>query len=192
MDASGVVRHTLSLGLVSDGERSPVEVWTSVTQDTTLMEHLLSIYLCWIHPSYVLFSRELFLDGMVLGRSEYCSPLLVIALLAFACTYSDRPEARGDSSDPRTVGDHLFAEAVRLLNEGDSSNLTTVQALALIGLRKASCRRDSSGFQYAWRYIRILIELGSHLSFASASDKISATELEARRITVWGCFVNDT
>lgn len=200
IDASGVVKHfghTSSLSLVSDGERSPVhlqtsEVWTRVTRDSTFVEHLLSLYFCWSHPYYVLFSKELFLDDMANGRSKYCSPLMVNALLAFSCLYSDRPEARENPSDPRTAGDHFFSEAKRLLNENESSNLTTVQALALMGLREASCSRDSSGFQYAGRCIRMLIELGLHLSFASASDKISPTELEVRRITFWGCFINDT
>lgn len=200
IDASGVVKHfghTSSLGLVSDREASPMhlqtsEVWTRVTRDTAFVEHLLSLYFCWVHPTYVLFSKELFLGDMGKGRSKYCSPLMVNALLALACAYSDRPEARENPSDPTTSGDHFFAEAKRLLNENESSNLTTVQALALMGLREASFGRDSSGFQYAGRCVRMLIELGLHLSFASASDKISHTELEARSITFWGCFINDT
>ena len=200
IDALGVVKHyghTSSLSLVSDGERSPMhlqtsEAWTKVTRDAAFVEHLLSLYFCWAHPYYVLFSKELFLDDMAKGQSKYCSPLMVNALLAFACAYSDRPEARENQSDPRTAGDHFFAEAKRLLYENESSNLTTVQALALMGLREASCSRDSSGFQYAGRCIRMLIELGLHLWFAPASDKISPTELEVRRITFWGCFINDT
>lgn len=200
IDASGVLKHyghTSSLSLVSDGERSPMhlqtsEAWTRVTRDAAFVEHLLSLYFCWAHPYYVLFSKELFLDDMAKGRSKYCSPLMVNALLAFACAYSDRLEARENPSDHGTAGDHFFAEAKRLLNENESSNLTTVQALALMGLRQASCGRDSSGFQYAGRCIRMLIELGLHLSFASASDMISSTELEVRRITFWGCFINDT
>ena len=200
IDASGVVKHyghTSSLSLVCDGERSPMhlptsDVWTRVTRDAAFLEHLLNIYFCWGHPFYVLFSKELFLDDMNKGRSKYCSPLLVNALLAFACAFSDRPEAREDPSDPTTAGNHFFAEAARLLFESDASNLTTVQALALMGLREVSCGRDSSGFQYAGRCVRMSIELGLHLSFASASDKISPTELEARKITFWGCFVNDT
>lgn len=199
IDALGVVKHfghTSSLSLVSDGERSPMqskpsEVWTSVTGDHAFVEHLMSMYFCWVHPTHTLFSKDVFLDDMAKGRGKYCSPLLVNALLALACSYSDREDARENPSDPNTAGDHFFAEAKRLLNENESSNLTTVQALALMGLREASCIRESSGFQYAGRCIRMMIELGLHLSFASASDKISSTEVEVRRITFWGCFIND-
>ena len=200
IDASGVVKHyghTSSLGLVLDSESSPLhlptsEVWTTITRDAGFVEHLLSIYFCWVHPTHTVFSKELFLDDMANGRAKYCSPLLVNALLASACAYSDRSEAREDPCDPITSGNHFFAEAKRLLDRDESSTLTTVQALALMGLREASCGRDSIGFQYAGRCIRMLIELGLHLSFASESDKVSPTELEARRITFWGCFINDT
>ena len=198
--SSEVVQHyglTSNLCLVSSGERSPMhhqtqEAWTRVTRDDVFVKQLLDLYFCWAHPLQVLFSKELFLDDMANGRSKYCSPLLVNALLALACTYSDRPEAREDPSNPGTAGDHFFAEAKRLLNDTEPSGLTTVQALAVMGLREAGCSRDSSGFQYAGRSVRMLIELGLHLSFASSSDKIDPTEMEARKITFWGCFVNDT
>ena len=201
IDALGVVKHfghTSSLSLVSDEERSPMqskprssEEWTRVTQDSALVDHLLSMYFCWVHPTHPLLSKEVFLDDMANGQSKYCSPLLVNALLALACSYSDQPDARENPSDPSTAGDHFFAEAKKILNENDSSNLTTVQALALMGIREASGNRESSGFQYAGRCIRMMIELGLHLTFASASDKISPIELEVRRITFWGCFIND-
>lgn len=200
IDALGVVKHyghTSSLSLVSDDERFPLqprqssEDWTRVTRDSVLIDHLLSMYFCWVHPTHQFLSKDVFLDDMANGQSKYCSPLLINALLAYACSYSDRPDARENPSDPSTAGDHFFAEAKRILNENDSSNLTTVQALALMGLREASCSRESSGFQYAGRCIRMMIELGLHLSFASASDKISPIELEVRSITFWGCFIND-
>ena len=197
LDASGVVRHyghTSGLSLVSDGGKSPIHVhtsepWTKVTQDMSFIEHILTLYFTWSHPFYTMFSKELFLNDMTIGRTEYCSPLLVNAILALGCAYSDRPEARSNPNEPSTAGDHFFDEARRLLYEEESSNLTTVQALAVMGLREASCSRDSSGFQYAGRCVRMLIELGLHVSFGSGSDKIGTTELEARKVTFWGCFI---
>ncbi|KAL9127410.1 MAG: hypothetical protein Q9217_003706 [Psora testacea] len=200
LDESGVVKHfglTSNLSLVSEDDRSPLhpqtsEAWTTVTRDPIFVEHLMALYFSWSHPFYVLFSQELFLHDMANGGSKYCSPLLVNALLAVACAFSDRPEARSNPHDPLTAGDHFFAEAKRLLQSNDSSNLTTVQALALMGLREASCSRDSSGFQYAGRCIRMAIELGLHLSFGANSNKLGPTELEVRKITFWGCFTYDT
>ena len=197
LDAAGVVKHyghTATLGLVLDGAISPIYShrsgpWTQVTQDPMLIEHLMTLYFTWSHPFYGMFSKELVLDDMKNGRNKYCSSLLVNALLAVGCAYSDRPEARSNPSDPSTAGDHFFAEARRLLYEDESSRLTTVQALALMGIREASCSRDSSGFQYSGRCTRMLVELGLHVSFVSAGDKISPVESEARKITFWGCFL---
>ena len=198
-DAIGVKHygHTSSLGLVTDTHISPVhlpnsEVWTKVTQDINVVQHLLNLYFCWVHPFYSLFSREMFLDDMANNRTRNCSSLLVNAVLAVGCLYSDNPEARSDPNDPSTAGDHFFAEAKRLLDSHEAAKGTTVQALALMGLREASCDRDSSGFQYAGRCIRMCIELGLHLSFGSDKDKFDRKELEARRITFWGCYTYDT
>lgn len=199
IDADGVVihyGHTSHLGLVKDGEHSPKHVqtsaWTEVTEDLAFVQHLLELYFCWAHPFYSLFSKDDFLTDMTNGRSQYCSPLLLNAVLSFGCAYSDRPEARMNHHDPSTAGDHFFAEAKRLLAENDTSSLTTIQALAIMGLREASCARDSSGFQLAGRSMRMLIELGLHLSSGSSDDSLDPNEVEARKTTFWGCFIYDT
>ena len=201
-DRSGVTRqygHTSGLGLISESSvagpqhRSAVEPWTMVTQDAEFINHLLQLYFCWVHPFYVLFSEECFRRDMASRRSKYCSPLLVNAILATACNYSDQPEARTNPMDPLTAGNHFFAEARRLLNEDERTCLTTVQALAVLSLREASCARDSSGFQYIGRSIRMVLEMGMHLSLnAQQSGGLTPAEIEVRKITAWGCFVTDT
>ena len=200
MDQSGVVRHfgpISSLGLVKHDAEAPPRIlrhsegWTNITSDSSFISHLLGLYFSWQHPFYVVFSKECFLHDMTKGRSKYCSALLVNCILALACGCSDRPEARTDPSDPHTAGDHFFAEAKRLLFEDETSSLTTVQALAIMGTREACCGRESNGFQYAGRCTRMALELGLHLSFTSSSD-LTPTELEVRKITFWGCFTLDT
>ena len=198
-DEMGVIKHfgsTSNLGLIntvpSPLNLQTTEVWTTVTPDFNLVEHLMALYFCWYHPLYVLFSKELFLHDMAKGRNKYCSPLLVNALLAVACSLSDRPEARTNPANPRTAGDHFFAEAKRLLDSSESSNITTVQALALMGSREASCDRDSSGYSYAGRCMRMAIELGLHLCFGADNKKFSPSEFEVRKITFWGLFTYDT
>ena len=202
LDEAGETRHyghSSNLALVPHDEEIPLranfssESWTRVTRDAEFVGHLMGLYFCWQHPFYVLFSKECFLHDMARGRSKYCSPLLVNALLANACTYSDRPEARTIPNDARTAGDHFFAEARRLLFENEHSTLTTVQALALMGLREATCGRDSSGYQYAGRCIRMALELGLHLCFKTAGNSaLTPTEVEVRKITFWGCFTLET
>ncbi|KAI9884567.1 MAG: hypothetical protein M1823_003639 [Watsoniomyces obsoletus] len=192
--------HTSSLGLVpneDDGppthSQRPTESWTRVTQDAGLVGRLLALYFCWQHPLYLLFSQDCFLHDMAQGRTKYCSPLLVNALLACSCSFSDPDDAHADPVDFPAIGDAFFAEARHLLIESEHSSLTTVQALALMSLREASCGADSSGFHYAGRCMRMAIELGLHLAFSSAAaHRLTPTEIEVRKITFWGCFTLDT
>lgn len=202
LSPSGEIRHfghTSSLGLISHEEGQPIrnlipsESWTRVTCDASLVGHLMSLYFCWQHPAFVLFSQECFLHDMSRGRMKYCSPLLVNAVLSVACGLSNRPGLRTDPDDSKTAGDAFFAEAKRLLFEDEHSSLTTVQALALMGLREVSTGRDSSGFHLMGRCMRMAIELGLHLGSTSGETSLlSESEVEVRKITFWGCFTLDT
>ena len=199
VDVDGVVKHfgsTSSLGLVSGRTQPPIpprtsDSWTTVTNDLSLIRHLLDLYFCWTHEPYPVLSKELFLYDMERGASKHCSSLLVNAMCALGCAYSDRPEIRTNPADSKTAGDAFMAEARRLL-ECSESCLTAVQALAIMGVREASSDNDSRGFQYAGRCMRMAIELGLHLSFGADSNKFDETELEVRKITFWGVFMLDT
>ncbi|PSN68600.1 hypothetical protein BS50DRAFT_461464, partial [Corynespora cassiicola Philippines] len=207
MTQSGESRHfghTSSLGLVAEDENytrsrmrdTSVErklpTWTTVSQDMAFVEHLLDLYFKWSHPFYVIFSRECFLKDFRNGREKYCSQLLVNSILAYACHFSDEPAARTDPENARTAGDHFFAEARRLLFEDESPSLTTTQALCVMALREPSMSRDSLGFMYAGRCMRMAIELGLHLSnLASPALGLTPSEVEVRKVTFWGCFTVD-
>ena len=175
------------------GAQTPAEAratWFRAPQDAELVEHLLNLYFCWVHPFHHLFSRELFLYEMGHGRTQFCSALLVNALLSFACHYSDRPVAYADPSDTATAGDHFFAEAKWLLDNTELPSLTTVQALGIMSLRETSRGSDSNGYQYAGRCVRMALELGLHLSDFSSESRSSL--LEARKVTYWGVFHLET
>jgi hypothetical protein len=167
--------------------------WTNVTTDTDLVKHLLSLYFAWVHPFYLLFSEEVFFHGLNGKKPKYCSPLLVNAILATACNFSDRPEARADPNDPSTVGNHFFAEAQRLLREVERSSLTTVQALGILSMRQAMIGDENNGSLYVWQMMAMSVQLGLHLSYSpNANGQITPTELEARRVTFWGCHIIET
>ena len=168
-------------------------VWTDVTHDTSFIHHLLRLYFTWSHPFYAVLHMGAFYDDMFHGRNKYCCALLVNVLCAYGCHFSDLPAARTDPDDPRTAGDQFFAEAVRLLNDDHTSSLTTVQALAVMSLHEASHGRDSTGFQYIGRCIRMAVELGLHLPMTVIDNAVlDPSEVEIRKTTFWGCFVLDT
>lgn len=196
--------HTSNLSLVpedddytapvkrsSSVERNPT--WTTVTQDLAFVERLLDLYFRWSHSFYVVFSRECFYKDFRSGREKYCSSLLVNAILAYACHFSDEPAARTDPNNFRTAGDHFFEEARRLLYENEASSLTTVQALCIMAMREPSAGRDSPGFAYMGRCMRMAIEMGLHLNNSAAPAMgLTPSEIEVRKVTFWGCFTVDT
>ncbi|KAF2801137.1 hypothetical protein K505DRAFT_227098 [Melanomma pulvis-pyrius CBS 109.77] len=207
---SGVSRHfghTSSLGLVDEDEnytRSRVRApgsectlgpgtWTAVTQDVAFIERLFGLYFQWSHAFYIVFSRDHFLADFYSGREKYCSPLLVNVILAYACHFSDEPQARTEPNSSRTAGDHFFAEALKLLHEDESPSLTTTQALCVMALREPSAGRDSSGFMYMGRCIRMAVELGLHVNnSASSALGLTREEVVVRKVTFWGSFCLDS
>lgn len=164
--------------------------WLRIPHDAEFIEHLMSLYQCWIHPFYTFLCWDHFTHDMNRGRTDYCSSLLVNAVLAFACHYSDRAMARTDSSSPATAGDHFYAEAKRLLDSNETSTLTTVQALGIMSLRETSAGRDSDGYRLAGRCVRMALELGLHLSVIK--DGMREREAEVRKVTFWAVFNLET
>jgi hypothetical protein len=59
--------------------------WTLVCSDDTLMRELLRVYFLSEYQSLPIFHKDYFLQDMAHGRHENCSPLLVHAVLAWAC-----------------------------------------------------------------------------------------------------------
>ena len=174
--------------------------WTKVTSDPDLILHLLNMYFTWHYTYFTTLSKELFWHDFSLGnvlrsvkrKTEYCTPLLVNAMLALGCHFTSWPQARSDAKNSATVGDHFFREAKRLILENDeheNPRLATVQALALMSVREAGCGREARGWVYSGMSFRMAYDLG--LNIDSGSSNLDDAEIDARRITIWGCFLFD-
>ena len=166
------------------------QAWFRRPQDLELVEHLFDLYFTWIHPFYHPFSRNQFLADFRTARMDHCSAILVHAILALGCHYSDRAEARTDPQNSNTAGEHYFSEAKNILEQEEKPLLTTVQALAIMSFRETSQGRDSNGYQLTGRAVRTALELGLHLSMIGKDS--SPAEYEARKITFWGIFNLET
>lgn len=121
------------------------------------------------------------------GHTRYCSSLLVNALLALACRFSDRPTTRTNMEDPMTAGDAFFAEASRLLSsQKDHHVLTTVQALGVMSIREASCGRIKQSSYLSEQSIQLTVEMGLHEETPSyGEDDADQRVCEA---TFWGAL----
>lgn len=171
--------------------------WTTVTQDMELIIHLINLYFTWHYAYFTTLSKELFYRDFLKGRSSnYCSALLVNAMLTLGCHFSTRPEARADPEVSATTGDHFFKETKRLMFENDehtNARLCTVQALALMSVREAGCGREGKGWVYSGMSFRMACDLGLNVDAPGLSQDSSSTpeDMDARRITFWGCFLFD-
>ena len=181
-------------------QEDAITSWTEVTSDPELVVHLLNMYFTWHYTYFTTLSKSLFWRDFLLGNSsrnftrktEYCTPLLVNAMLALGCHFTSWPQARADPKDSATAGDHFFKEAKRLIleyDEHENPKLTTVQALALMSVREAGCGREARGWVYSGMSFRMACDLG--LNIDSGSANLDETEVDARRITIWGCFLFD-
>ncbi|KAK1237767.1 hypothetical protein MKX07_003603 [Trichoderma sp. CBMAI-0711] len=180
---------------------NPVTSWTRVTTDPRLIMHLMNMYFNYHYPYFTTLSRKLFWRDFMRGRAglrpgpTYCSSLLVNAMLALGCHFTDIPGAFGIPGDSRTKGDHFFAEAKRLIVENDEyekPRLVTVQALALMSVREAGCAREAKGWVYSGMSFRMALDIGLNLEIEGLDrEHMTDEEIDARRITFWGCFLFD-
>jgi hypothetical protein len=177
-------------------DSQPIRRWTRVTEDDSLISHLLTMYFTWHYPFFTLLAKDLFYRDYIRGvSSAYCSPLLVNAMLALGCHFSSLRGAFADPLNPNTAGNHFFKEAKRLVLENDeheNAKLCTVQAFALMSVREAGCGREGKGWVYSGLSFRMALDLGLNVDAKNmGSHNLSDEEMDARRITFWGCHLVD-
>lgn len=80
-------------------------------------------------------------------------------------------------------------------DEHAKPRLTTVQALSLMSVREAGCGREAKGWVYSGMSFRMACDLGLNLDSGtlpgSRESSLNEEEVDARRITFWGCFLFD-
>ncbi|KAI2635548.1 fungal-specific transcription factor domain-containing protein [Xylaria nigripes] len=181
----------------------PITSWSEVTKDPDVVTHLLSMYFNWHYPYFTTLSRSLFYRDFYRGKrsatpqkTRYCSSLLVNAMLALGCHFTNVSSAYAIVGDSWTKGDHFFGEAKRLVFDNDEyekPRLTTVQALALMSVREAGCGREAKGWVYSGMSFRMAQDLGLNMNLGVDGDleNLDDKEIDARRVTFWGCFLFD-
>jgi len=185
-------------------QEDPLTSWTTVTMDTEVIIHLINMYFTWHYPYFTTLSKSLlyrdFLLGKAIGspkRTVYCSSLLVNAMLALGCHFTNSPKGCADPNDPTSKGDVFFAEAKRLIVENDEyekPKLTTIQALCLMSVREAGCGREAKGWVYSGMSFRMAQDMGLNLDSGGMTNNretMDEGEIDARRVTFWGCFLFD-
>ncbi|GAB1198566.1 hypothetical protein APSETT444_007892 [Aspergillus pseudonomiae] len=177
------VRRILDAKRLSDQPlfQVPAKPWTSVVSDNDFVSHLVSLWLTWSHPFSNWVDRGQFVHDMQAGLlgAKYCSPFLVNAILAYACTYSDYPEAYAVPGDVSSKGAHFYNEAKRLLDKEEGRiSLPTVQGIGVLWARQLAYSANELAQKHA-----------------VLSSTVNEDELRMARVvnnTSWGLFNSAT
>ncbi|KAL3465178.1 C6 transcription factor [Aspergillus heterothallicus] len=168
----------------------PAEPWTTVTRDSSLVSHLVSLYFTCDYPSHVFLDRDVFLRHMNVGDtgSELCSPFLVNALLANACHFSEY-------SDVFKQGDAFLEEAERLdLEMPQQPTLSYLQGTLMLYEKYSLSGEKGLGYTMLHRAICVGQSLGlidssgTNPTFGQVSKDMETSQ----RMTAWGLFHIDT
>ncbi len=131
--------------------------------------------------------REYFLRDFDAGAGPYYSDLLMYAVCAIGALASDEIALR-ELSD-------VFCNRAQQLLYGsalESPNLTTLQALILLGHREIGHGKMSKGWLFSGMAFRLAHEMGLHLDPSNwKSSDGSRVEREILRRTYWAAFVAD-
>ncbi|RAL08722.1 uncharacterized protein BO97DRAFT_428037 [Aspergillus homomorphus CBS 101889] len=154
------------------------EKWTTVV-DSPVASHLFSLFFVWDNPTWHLIEPRVFLDDFQSGRTQFCSSLLVHAILFFACHYSYDLEKPWDRREEMSIAKRLFREIGRLWQrDKDKVCLTTVQASLILGLFFNATGKDKIGVQYIYYGGQMALQLGLHLSSSAVFHSDSVTEAQ--------------
>lgn len=161
--------------------------WTTVITDNNLLRQLLSAYFVHQHSSYVYLHKDQFLQDMADGRSQFCSSLLVNAILAAGCQSSPAVHNSSQFWNPHTLGYRFMAEAKRLweLESSDSRSLTTIQAALILQVIMNENGLDRVGLSYLLQALLIAKEIDLFQQPKSSAEEEIA---KARTITAWALF----
>ena len=158
-------------------QRNDPRFWTSAIRDPGLIEHLLQLYLTWIHPMHMLFDENHFLESLRNCADVYCSASLVNAICAMAChLYHPRNvDSRAASVQINALRTRLLSEAKTMLKDVDNSKMTNIQSHSVISLAEIGA---GLGLMAGTR-LRLAAE-------ALLAKNIHEQSEEAEKVSQWG------
>ncbi|KAF2448778.1 hypothetical protein P171DRAFT_461488 [Karstenula rhodostoma CBS 690.94] len=176
----------------SDPRLEQLPNWTPITKDTRFLCLLMNLWHKWEYSYYHYLDWDIFLDDLSSGRTDFCSELLVNAILASASFHSslvkNRSKPFGDSLITR-----FYREARRLWEAGEGEDsLTRIQAALALFMVFGKHGRDRVGYMFLQEACRLTRTLGFFRLPSSATQRpqhITQEKWErARSVTAWALF----
>ncbi|CAG7565306.1 unnamed protein product [Fusarium equiseti] len=160
--------------------------WTSIIDDDKLLRKLIQTYFLKEYPFLPAFQKDYFLQDMISGRKQYCSPLLVHAVLASACHGYSEATNRAEFWNSQTLGYQFLGEARRLWElEAAKPRLTTIQAAIVLSVVYDANGGDEIGRQYLTQAVAAAHSMHLFFQPTQLDDEV---EYNARAITAWSLF----
>ncbi|OJK00348.1 hypothetical protein ASPACDRAFT_1855924 [Aspergillus aculeatus ATCC 16872] len=161
--------------------------------DEELQEHLIALYFQWEQPWLQLVDEQLFRQSLR-QEGRYCSPLLLHCILAMGARYSERLEVHSTPDDPNTAGESLLEVAEVLLHfDLRSPSITTIQSLGIMAIFYVAIGSDSKGWLRHGMAIRLALDMGLNLDFATLerTHRFSEVEIKLRKQIYWSLYCTD-
>ena len=144
---------TLSHALDADTDQPKrLHHWTTISQDEDLIRHLFFLYWTWIHPAYLLFDMEQFINDYESGCEDHCSGFLAAAVCTAACDFLDPlwTSVSGKVADVASLKTGFMIEAMFQEGRTDRSARTWLEAsrvmLVVNSRMDVSCLTRATGF----------------------------------------------
>lgn len=175
---------TYKLHKVFSGNPFPL-YWTGVAKAPALIEHLISLYLTWIHPTHMLFDQDHFMHSFRRCSDMYCSAPMVNAICAVACPFLHEVYRNSDLDSRGSIAslrDQFIDETKYWIsNNPDYSKMTNIQTYAILFLVELGCGHS--------------LLASSHLRTAAenlVSKQVSEQSFEAEQVSRWGILTLHT
>ena len=139
---------------------SEYETWTSIVDDSAVVQYLLDVYFTWFHPLSPVFSEPLFRQDMVQGKNQYCSRVLVNAILSLACYLPGQRGAERFAGIKGETGGEFLKEAENLFYEAPEPCLTNIAALTIMAAVEIQRCRFGPALMYSRQASSMVMYLG--------------------------------
>jgi hypothetical protein len=135
--------------------------WTTVTQDESLVKHLLRLYFCWEYPIFHTVSGAKFWDSYHTRSPQHCSRLLVNAILSVGCLFGGEyyNGIHGNRKGRLETSDAFYQEALEIYSRNeDLITPTKVQALGVLAIRQAYFGNVMESINLSERAVQMVVQ----------------------------------
>jgi hypothetical protein len=160
-----------------------------------IQEHLAEVYFDYVYgQSYPLLHKPSFMRRLASGNVP---PVLILAICAISARFSTHPQLR---TEPCFLRGDNWAERAReiALKRYDAPNITILIVYLLLGLHEFGTCQGGRSWMFGGMAQRMAYALQLHKELeydpsTSEADrkKLSSTDREIRRRTMWSCFLMD-